>query len=186
MKKVIGYFIDKILKFSETVNEKEWGKRMQEKPEFYDFLKKVHPEIDDFQPDWGLSWLADNLETTLKQIAICKVKFISFFVKEDLKECLIFIDPKNYFSKTNFFDFDFLRANHILRILNVIFKLDGSKSEELRVVQPIPVVFFQALFNEDLDFENLNLVFNGSKGVVFSGNPMKSDHLKMSYESLED
>ena len=41
MKKVIGYFIDKILKFSETVNEKEWGKRMQEKPEFYDFLKKV-------------------------------------------------------------------------------------------------------------------------------------------------
>lgn len=37
-KQVIGYFIDKILKFSETVHEKEWGQRMKQKPEFYDFL----------------------------------------------------------------------------------------------------------------------------------------------------
>lgn len=38
---VIGYFIDKILKFSETVHEKEWGQRMAQRPEFYDFLKKL-------------------------------------------------------------------------------------------------------------------------------------------------
>ncbi len=36
---MVGKFIDKILKFSETVHEKEWGKRMQEKKEFYDWLK---------------------------------------------------------------------------------------------------------------------------------------------------
>ena len=38
---VIGYFIDKILKFSQTVHEKEWGQRMAERPEFYEFLKNL-------------------------------------------------------------------------------------------------------------------------------------------------
>lgn len=40
-KQVIGYFIDKILKFSETVHLKEWGQRMAQRPEFYDFLKTL-------------------------------------------------------------------------------------------------------------------------------------------------
>lgn len=38
-KKIIGTFLDKILKFSETIHEKEWGKRMQTKKEFYDWLR---------------------------------------------------------------------------------------------------------------------------------------------------
>lgn len=38
---VIGYFIDKILKFSQTVHEKEWGQRMAQRPEFYEFLKNL-------------------------------------------------------------------------------------------------------------------------------------------------
>ena len=35
-KQVVGKFIDKILKFSENVHEKEWGQRMQQKRDFYD------------------------------------------------------------------------------------------------------------------------------------------------------
>ena len=35
----VGYFIDKILKFSQTVHEKEWGQRMTQKPELYQWIK---------------------------------------------------------------------------------------------------------------------------------------------------
>lgn len=38
-KQVVGKFIDKILKFSETVHEKEWGKRMEQNKDFYEWLK---------------------------------------------------------------------------------------------------------------------------------------------------
>ena len=41
-------FLAKILKFSETVHEKEWGKRMVQKKLFYDYLRGLvdnHKEI---------------------------------------------------------------------------------------------------------------------------------------------
>lgn len=40
-KKVIGLFLEKIFKFSQTIEKKAWGPRMVEKKDLYDWLKSM-------------------------------------------------------------------------------------------------------------------------------------------------
>ena len=45
---MVEKFLAKILKFSETVHEKEWGKRVVQKKQFYDHVRGLvdnHREI---------------------------------------------------------------------------------------------------------------------------------------------
>ena len=66
-KQVVGKFIDKILKFSENVHEKEWGQRMQQKKDFYDWLKLVvgsYLETLQIVPHSGPNMISEHHQTT--------------------------------------------------------------------------------------------------------------------------